>query len=203
MAVSSAAENREGRRRDSEPSAGRDRLRGARADFVANLGRRRAEIRGNLDALRGDATSKKHLTELRRRFHALGAAAKLLRFTKLSDELRHVEELLEHAAQRGSLADADFGAVQDLMGRMTALAWGAEDSEPVRPFAAEVRPLSPSREPALPPMSVLVVGPSTLADALALPGSRVLDEADNTFDVERTPEVNVALDLARALAPDV
>ncbi len=203
MAVSSVAKNPDETRRDPESNQGRERLGGARAEFVANLGRRRSEIRATVDGLRGDPASKKHLTELRRRFHALGAAAKLLRFARLADELRGVESRLEEAAQRGSLEDADFGAVQDLIGRMTSLAWGAEEAEPVRAFASEVRPLAPSREPARPPVSVLVVGPNTLADALALPGSRVVDEGELVYDVERTAEVGVALDLARALAPDV
>ncbi len=202
MAVSSAAKSREDGRRDRE-SGPQERLGGARADFVANLGRRRAEIRTTLDALRDDPAAKKHLTELRRRFHALGASAKLLRFTKLADEIRATEKKLEEAAVRGELADGDFGSVQDLVGRMTALAWGADEAEPVRPFAAEVKPLTATPAPARAPMSVLVVGPTTLAEALALPGSRVLDEGDLVYDVERTPEVGVALDLARALAPDV
>lgn len=203
MAGSSAAKTSDDRRRENDATAGRERLGGARADFVANLGRRRSEIRATLDSLRDDAASKKHLTELRRRFHALGAAAKLLRFTKLADEVRTIEGKLEEAAQRGKMDDGDFGFVHDLVGRMTALAWSAEETEPVRAFASEVRPLAMSREPARPPASVLVVGPNALADSLALPGSRVLDEGELVYDVERTAETSVALDLARALAPDV
>ena len=202
-AVPGPAKNPDESRRDPDSSQGRERLGGARAEFVANLGRRRAEIRTTVDGLRQDPASKKHLTELRRRFHALGAAAKLLRFSRLADELRGVETRLEDAAQRGALDDADFGAVQDLIGRMTSLAWSADEPEPVRAFASEVRPLAPARGPARPPVSVLVVGPNTLADALALPGSRVVDEGELVYDVERTAEVGVALDLARALAPDV
>ncbi len=202
MAVSSAAEKRRERHQTREGEGGRERLGGARADFVANLGRRRAEIRDTLEELRADATSKRHVTELRRRFHALGAAAKLLRFSKLAEEIRGVEAKLEEAAHRGDLLDSDFGAVHDLVGRMTALAWGGDDAEPVRVFANEVKPFTHASEPQAAPLSVLVVGPPTLADSLTLPHGRVRDEDHVSFDVERASGVRVALDLARALAPD-
>jgi len=187
-------------------------LGGARADFVANLGKRRVELRITLDALRGDPSSKRHRDELRRRVHALGAGAKLLRFPRLSEELKLVEHRLEDASHRGKLEDDDFGAVQDLIGRMTSLAWGqADDGDSIVKLSAakdsieNLRASSADQEEAAPraPVSVLVVGGSSLADALTMPGSRASEDDGQAFEVERTHEAPVALDLARALAPDV
>lgn len=209
MGVTSAAE-KEPHRSEREAGTGRDRLGGARADFVANLGKRRSELRTTLENLRADPTAKRPRDELRRRVHALAAGAKLLRFTKLADELKVVEARLEEASQRGSLEDADFGAVHDLVGRITSLAWGQTSEEKV---AGPVEGMSVAalRSPEMDlqarhsqvPTSVLVVGGSPLADALALPASRAADDDGQLFEVERTSEPAVALDLGRALAPDV
>ena len=200
MGASNAAEKEQ--RTDSK-----DRLGGARADFVANLGRRRAELRTTLDALRADPASKRHRDELRRRIHALAAGAKLLRFGRLADELKGVEDLLEEAAQRGQLDDPDFGAVHDLVGRMTSLAWGQEEEQVgPRVFAKAPAPLRESSFDApvlMAPLSVLVVGADALADALTLPVGRSSVDGAPSYEVERTAMPSEALDLARALAPDL
>jgi CheY-like chemotaxis protein len=211
MAVSSAAEREPQRTSEREPSGGRERLGGARADFVANLGKRRVELRGTLDALRADPSSKRYAGELRRRVHALAAGAKLLRFSMLADELKLVEAKLEEAAHRGSLEASDFGAVHDLVGRMTSLAWGQTEEEPVAArSSAERDPLAHLRRGEATeaasqrvPCSVLVVGGSHLADPLSMPMGRSTDDDGQAFEVERTAEASVGLDLARALAPDV
>ena len=89
MGVLSAAAQKQAGPDDGED--GKGRLGGARADFVANLGRRRVEIATTLDLLREDPSSARHRDDLRRRIHALGAGARLLRFTALSEELRRLE----------------------------------------------------------------------------------------------------------------
>jgi hypothetical protein len=48
------------------------RLGGARADFVASLGRKVSDARELLNALEEDPSSKAARDELRRRLHALG-----------------------------------------------------------------------------------------------------------------------------------
>lgn len=210
MGVTSAAE-KEPQRSERDGGAGRDRLGGARADFVANLGKRRSELRTTLDNLRADPAAKRPRDELRRRVHALAAGAKLLRFSKLADELKLVEARLEEASQRGSLEDGDFGAVHDLIGRITSLAWGQTSEEkvagPVEAMAVAALRQAPEMELTAAhsqvPTSVLVVGGSPLADALALPAARAADDDGQLFEVERTSDAAVALDLGRALAPDV
>src|SRR5689334_17154708 len=128
MGGSSAVEKRV----DDRQSGHKDQLGGARADFVANLGRRRAEITGALDLLRDSPASSRHRDDLRRRIHALAAGARLLRFTALSEELRMVEEQLERTtAEHGTLSMAELDYVAEVLSRMTRLAWGEGASRQV------------------------------------------------------------------------
>ncbi|MBL8739904.1 MAG: response regulator, partial [Myxococcales bacterium] len=203
--MASAAERQQEKTLDRDLSEGRERLGGARADFVANLGRRRVEMRTTLDVLREDPTSKRFRDEIRRRIHALAAGAKLLRFPRLAAELKIVETRLDEAAQRGTFEDGDFGAVQDLIGRMTSLAWSQTDEADPAPASndAPLRARETQADQPRAPISVLVVGASSLADALSMPQGRATDADSQSFEVERTSDVGVAIDLARALAPDV
>ncbi len=205
--MASAAERQQEKTLDRDLSEGRERLGGARADFVANLGRRRVEMRTTLDVLREDPTSKRFRDEIRRRIHALAAGAKLLRFPRLAAELKVVETRLDEAAQRGTFEDGDFGAVHDLLGRMTTLAWSqTEEGDPaqvsVNDGMQRLRESTKAEQPRA-PISVLVVGAGSLADALTMPQGRAADADSQSFEVERTSDVAVAIDLARALAPDV
>src|SRR5450755_2940393 len=90
-----------------EGGAKQGQLGGARADFVANLGRRVAELMGTLKQLQGDPGSARMRDDLRRRIHALAAGARLLRFTMLAEELSASEAMLDAAAARGELRDED------------------------------------------------------------------------------------------------
>lgn len=205
MGVASAAAKQVDRDSGNNP-AREERLGGARADFVANLGKRKAELAASLDALRADPSARRPRDELRRRVHALASASRLLRFESLGEALREVEISLEAAADRGSLDDADFGRVHDLVGRMTTLAWGQAPAalairpvDALRPAAREIEPVAPV---AACPTGVLVLGGPHLADALAMPVARG-DEDGQAFEVERSDEVHLGVDLARAVAPDV
>src|SRR5580704_19058888 len=76
------------------------RLGGARADFVASLGRKANDARGVLTtalAERGTANEKGPRDELRRRIHALGASAKMLRFDSMAQALAEAEAALDRA----------------------------------------------------------------------------------------------------------
>lgn len=205
MGVASAAAKQVDRDGSNNP-AREERLGGARADFVANLGKRRAEIAASLDALRADPAARRPRDELRRRVHALASASRLLRFESLGEALREVELALEQAAERGSLEDADFGRVHDLVGRMTSLAWGQAPTgiaiRPVDALRPAAREIEAEATVAACPTGVLVLGGPHLADALAMPVARG-DEDGQAFEVERSDEVHLGVDLARAVAPDV
>src|SRR3954465_7298189 len=98
-------------------------LGGARADFVANLGRRVAELTGTLKQLQSEPGSTRLRDDLRRRIHALAAGARLLRFTALAEELSAAEARLEAAALRGVLDDEDRATLLSTLDRVPTLAW--------------------------------------------------------------------------------
>ncbi len=205
MGVASAAAQKQ-----TEDGQGKERLGGARADFVANLGRRRAEIAATLELLRADPSSARHRDDLRRRIHALGAGARLLRFTALSEELRRLEDRLADAADRGRLDDDDLDAVLELLTRVTSLAWGQSGTKAgataltaAGTSVADLRKAGTDvAEPAPMPISVLVVGPSSFGAALAMPADGGA-QPRQVFEIEETGEVDVAVDMAKALAPDL
>ncbi|MEO7327787.1 MAG: response regulator, partial [Minicystis sp.] len=200
----------------AEPPPLLERLGGARADFVAALGRRVADLGACIKQLEEDPGSDRLRDDLRRRLHALAAGAKLLRFTKLAEELGRCEPLLGLAAERGAVSPSDLSAVRAVLGQAQAFAWGDASMREQTPSPGRVsltpRPpaaLDPVRVPlAKPadepapgyPLTVLVVGPPSIAEALS---QTFGDPAHGRFDVERTTDNTSAIDLARALAPDV
>lgn len=185
--------------RESKPAAPAGTAE-ARAEFLANLGRRVGELSSMLAALEREPTSARLRDDLRRRLHALGIGARLLRFERLSAEVVAAEDLLGEVAERGTLAPADTTALRAAFGKLPALGFTANDSSPPesdgRP--AKAQPAEPSAAHPW-PMSVLVVGPKPIADALVQPAA----EGVPAIDVERTEDGLRAIDLARAVAPDV
>src|SRR5579871_3431211 len=100
--------------------AGR-RLGGARADFVAGLGRKVAEMRGVLSALEADPRATGPRDELRRKLHALGAAARLLHFDAMAASIGEAEGLLERVARAGSVSQHELGRIGQALDDMPAL----------------------------------------------------------------------------------
>jgi CheY-like chemotaxis protein len=174
-----------------EPQAGR-RLGGARADFVAGLGRKLNDLRTALSALEADPRATGPRDELRRKLHALGASARLLHFDAMAASITDAEHVLEKGARTGPLGVAELGVVGHALDDLPALAWGEGPPEPTRPEGS----LS-----SLPTagVSALVVGAAAIADAL----TEGTDGGESIFECERTEHTQAALGLARALAPDV
>jgi DNA-binding response OmpR family regulator len=173
------------------PQAGR-RLGGARADFVAGLGRKVSEMRAVLSALESDPRASGPRDELRRKLHALGSSARLLHFDAMAACIGDAESVLERVARSGPANVQELGHIGQALDDLPALAWGEGPPEAARP------------EPSLQNLptagiSALVVGGTALADALTDVGDG--DESD--FECERTEHAQAALGLARALAPDV
>jgi CheY-like chemotaxis protein len=194
--MSNEPENTESAVRDSggaqpESQAGR-RLGGARADFVAGLGKKLADMRGSLRVLEGDPRASAPRDDLRRKLHALGASARLLHFDAMAASINDAESVLEKGARSGPLGIAELGVVGRVLDDLPALAWG--EGPPEAP-AAE---LSASRLPSA-GVSALVVGPVVIADAL----TEETDGSESIFECERTEHAQAALGLARALAPDL
>lgn len=192
-----------------------ERFGGVRADFVATLGRRVVELRAAVARLGQDASSSARRDDLRRRVHALAAAARLLRFNKLAAELAGSEALVDRIAQRGKLTDEDAKQLCELLDRLPELAWSeaalVDAESPSRPSSSPTpKPVIVAEEPkeaAEPvavrqtsldaPQTILFVGPKHLANGLAG------EDDPAAFEVERTEDYAAAADLARALAPDV
>ena len=84
------------------------RLGGARADFVASLGRKLLDARAVLAALEADPASRSPRDELRRKLHALGAGARMLHFDAMARCIAEATAVLDHAAEIGKASDQDL-----------------------------------------------------------------------------------------------
>jgi len=170
----------------------------ARADFVANLGKKVAELRTSLRALEQDPSSARLRDDLRRRIHALSGGARLLRLTALATELLASEKLLEHAAVAGWVEPSDLRKLGELTESIPALAWN-EPEEGLGEAGRQRAGAEVATQPTLPPI-VLVVGAAGLADVILHP----TDHGDDAeMECERVAEVEGALEMTRAIAPDV
>jgi DNA-binding response OmpR family regulator len=181
--------------RDSEAG----RLGGARADFVASLGRKVADARDLLSVLEDEPASKPPRDELRRRLHALGSGARLLRFDAMARSLQEALVVLERAADAGALREPDLLVVAQTLDDLPALAWG-DASTSTKPSPAGATKIEDADElTGRPPVTALVLGPEGLADVL-------LDDSGTrarSYECERTEDVERALLIARAYAPDL
>jgi hypothetical protein len=136
---------------------------GARADFVASLGRKVNDARELLALLEDDPSSKVGRDELRRRLHALGAGARLLRFEAMSASIQEALAVLDRGTLAGALREQDVIFVAQVLDDLPALAWGEIPSrDPFGRAAGE----SSEDAPGPMPIVVLVVGDESLADAL-------------------------------------
>jgi DNA-binding response OmpR family regulator len=190
------------------------RLGGARADFVASLGRKVNDARDVLAALEDDPSSRSARDELRRRLHALGAGARLLRFDAMSHSLQEALAVLDRGALAGTLREPDVAFVAQVVDDLPALAWGEAPPREVPAKVAKATAATAAtgaagavaaateeadEAPGVMPIAVLVVGGESLAEALTEDAAL----RARAFECERTEEAQTALELARAYAPDV
>jgi DNA-binding response OmpR family regulator len=170
-------------------------LGGARAEFVANLGRKVNDARELLLALADDPSAKQPRDELRRRLHALGAGARLLRLDAMAQSVQEALVVLERAALAGALGEQEVAFVAQIVDDLPALAWGESAlqraAHPVEKEAAD--------RLALAPVAVLLVGAESLAEALGKERSA----GARYFECEQTEDTQGALQLARVQAPDL
>jgi DNA-binding response OmpR family regulator len=176
-----------------ETGDGAARLGGARADFVASLGKKVADARAVLGALDLDRGSEELRRDLIRRLHALGLSARMLRFEAMAQTIETAEELLADAAQANEVTPLDLEVIAQALDDLPALAWSAAAPQLRRAHEAAGDTLTPPP----PSLSALVIGAAALAEALT-------DTAGTMpFSVERTDDVTAALGIARAVAPDI
>ncbi|MEO8876324.1 MAG: hypothetical protein ABI461_12115, partial [Polyangiaceae bacterium] len=163
-------------------------LGGARADFVASLGRRVADARVALNGLETDPAAKQPRDDLRRKLHALGAGAKLLKFEALASALGSAESTLEAVITAGRASHAHLASLAQLIDDLPALAW----SDPQRRKGAVAA--QPIAAVAAIPLTALVVATEDVVDVLG---------TDREFECERLDALEDVTDRARSLGPDV
>jgi DNA-binding response OmpR family regulator len=181
------------------------RLGGARADFVASLGRKVGDARELLAVLEDDIGSRPARDELRRRIHALGSGARLLRFDAMARTLQEALTALDRSSEAGAgpvgagVREQELAFVAQVLDDLPALAWGET------PARDSSRLTDEAGASALLPVTILVVGTETLADALTdnTSGAGATGGSSRSFECERTEDVTTALELARAYAPDL
>lgn len=173
----------------------RYRLGGARADFVASLGRKIADARTVLLAL-GASRSSAHLrSELMRRLAAMAQGANILRFPAMENGLAEALALLHRVSHEGELTAADIETIGQMLEDLPALAWG---EAPRRAGKDETKEPPPVAETETESHSVLIVGSPSIAGALTY-----RDPDGLTFACESVEDAQAAIDVARALAPDL
>jgi DNA-binding response OmpR family regulator len=169
------------------------RLGGARADFVAGLGRKVHDLRSSLARVRlaREEQNDTHARdELRRKLHALGSAAKMMKFEAMERAIGEALGTLDRAPRTALIDQVDLDGIDQMIEDLPALAWGDGRARSSR---AESNDLAMQR------FSVLIVGNAVIAEAL-------LDEdhpSATRFTCEATPDPQAAYDLVRNSEPDL
>ncbi|MBX3186154.1 MAG: response regulator [Labilithrix sp.] len=188
----------EGARANREPAppatGGGLRLGGARADFVAGLGRKVTDLRTGLARVREQPDDVARREELRRKLHALSSAAKLMKFDAMERAIAEALGTIDRTAIDVPLDEMDIDAIDQILEDLPALAWGDGD--------ARISRLTPIAKPVAPKFSVLVVGSHLIAEAL-LEEAPDDDDGRAAFECESTPDAQAAFDLARTTEPDL
>jgi DNA-binding response OmpR family regulator len=176
------------------------RLGGARADFVAGLGRKVQDLRASSAKVREAPEDIARREELRRKMHALSSAAKLMKFDAMDRAIAEALGTIDRTDIDVPFELVDLDAIDQVLEDLPALAWGDGD--------ARVSRIEPVAKPAEPTYSALVVGSAHIAEALLDDPPRASDSADGstqhvTFACESTPDAQAAFDLARTTEPDL
>jgi CheY-like chemotaxis protein len=185
--------------KEEAPTSTTEGLQGARADFVASLGRKIADARKALAGLEADPRAQPPRDELRRKLHALGTSARMMRFDAMAQALAEAEAALESLEPTNATTHRNVTIVARALDDLPALAWSdARKSEQMKsqPPQATSAPAETIEPQTTSPMTVLVVGPESIADTL-------VEDEHRGLECERTDDAQHAIGLARAIAPDV
>lgn len=170
------------------------RLGGARADFVAGLGRKVADLRSAIARVRAEDGELAGRTELRRKLHALASAAKMMKFDAMDRALSEAIGALDRAAGDAGIDAVDLDGIEQIVEDLPALAWGDGRARSSRAEAVE-------RSSAALSYQVLVVGSPVIAEALL--EEDPLSPSTIAFSCESTPDPQAAYDLVRTNEPDL
>lgn len=184
------------------------RLGGARADFVAGLGRKVSDLRKSFARVRVEPGALPAREELRRKLHALATAAKLMKCDAMERGINEAVGVIDRTAIDEPLVDVDLDAIETTIEDLPALAWG---DGAARSSKVEERQREEARN-ATPAHAVLIVGASAIAEALLeqpdpssprSPGSLGESGERPTFGCQCTPDAQAAFDLTRDTQPDL
>ncbi len=169
---------------------GSSRLGGARADFVGSLGRKLRDLLAALGKVREAPEDLAKREELRRKLHALGTGAKMMKFDAMDRAIAEALGTLDKTGIDEAMDPVDLARIEQVLEDLPALAWG---ESPSRAASEE-----PPKVVSTPNWTALVVGPPVIAEAL-------LEEAEGrpSFGCDSTPSAQAAFDLAIQLAPDL
>ncbi len=187
---------------------------GARADFVAGLGRKVADLRRALAAVEAAPRDEALRADLVRRLSTLATSARTMRFDAMAQLLTESVELVEAPVKAGATEARQLSKIARALDDLPAMAWtktnGDAKPEALAPTPREADLPAPARanegasgsEPVeqRSPMTVLVVGPEWVAETL-LEAAEI--SRGRLIECERTEDAQAAIGLARALAPDV
>ena len=174
------------------------RLGGARADFVAGLGRKVVDLRRRLRARSGRTPPTCRVREeLRRKMHALSSAAKMMKFDAMDRAIAEALGTIDRTAIDLPLEAVDLDSIDQIIEDLPALAWGDGD--------ARVSRVEPVAKPAAPTYSALVSAPrsSPRRSSTSRPPEAASSTGRVTFACESTPDAQAAFDLARTTEPDL
>ena len=173
------------------------RLGGARADFVAGLGRKVSDLRTSSSKVREAPEDIARREELRRKMGALSSAAKLMKFDAMERALSEALGTIDRTDLDVPMELVDIDAIEQIIEDLPALAWGDGD--------ARVSRVEPVAKPVMPSYSALVVGSAHIAKALLDTPAPTADgtTASFVFTCESTPDAQAAFDLARTTEPDL
>ena len=173
------------------------RLGGARADFVAGLGRKVADLRASSAKVREKPDDIALREELRRKMHALSSAAKIMKFDAMDRAIAEALGTIDRTDLDAPLDPVDLDSIEQILEDLPALAWGDGDARVSRVHAVA--------KPAAPTYTALVVGSAQIAEALLDEPPSGADPSSTrpTFSCESTPDAQAAFDLARTTEPDL
>jgi DNA-binding response OmpR family regulator len=176
--------------RHDEPHDDRADFDQARAEFLASVAGRVEGLSEALRALQERPESQRRRDNFLRRAHALGAAARVLGFEGLADQLGDIERDLRSV--RGAPASERLAHVEQSLAALPGLARGAPSFDGAGSEPADEPPPMHTIGPA----TVLVFGTQAFVRALRA-------EDTGRIEIARAEDLPTARDLAQSIGPDL
>ena len=176
--------------RHDEPHDDRAEFEQARAEFLASVTGRVEGLTEALHSLQDKRDSQRRRDNFLRRVHALGAAARVLGFEKLAEELGGIERGLRGV--RGVPPPERLAQVEQILTGLPGLVLQSTSSP--APETGSEQASTPAL--AIGPATVLVYGTQAFVSALRA-------EETGRIEIARAEDLPTARDLAQSVGPDL